>query len=183
MDGEPTQKAAGMNDEWLEGLDEYVDSDEELLKALDTDAQLPVTLEPDDDDYEPYAYNPEVVPPWTTALVFDVALGLEDEETILYRHGLDSGDWCHINAHPLFQRQVAEQARDINETGVSFRTKARIQAEMYLKNVDQMIAAPHTDQKVRLEAIRSMVKWADLEPKQQKEEGTGFNQVNIQINM
>jgi len=175
-----------MNDEWLEGMDDYVDGDTALAEALDippADVAPTHLVEYEEDDYHPDDYHPQMVSPWTTALVFDVALGLESDETLLARHGITLAEWRHINTHPLFLRQVAEQAREIGENGISFRAKAKIQAEMYLKDIDQMIASQSTDQKVRLEAIRSMVKWAGLEPTPNKEEGSNVPQVNIQINM
>lgn len=179
-----------MNDEWLEGLQDYVTEDDDLAAALDLPVDPPTTpalrIAPppdDDEDGDYYHYRPETVPPWTPALVFDVALGLESEEVIFNRHGITEQEWHHINTHPLFHRQVAEQTRELSETGVSFRAKARVQAEMYLVDIDRMVASPNTDQKVKLEAIRSMVKWGNLEPAPAKEEGTGAPQVNIQINM
>ena len=185
-----------MNDEWLQGLDDYDTPDDDtvtsdLAAALDLPAHeekpsaSPPSLYPDEDEYPDYRqdYNPQTVPPWTAALVFDVALGLEGHETVLQRHGVTPEEWDHINAHPLFQRQVAEQAREMGETGVSFRSKARVQAEMYLVQLDQMIHSPSTDQKVKLEAIRSVVKWGGLEPQPSKEEGNSTPQVNVQINM
>ena len=182
-----------MNTEWMAGLEDYADDD--LAAALDIPPPPPAPTtedvpffapgiydEPEEDNYA-YQYSPQTVPPWTPALVFDVALGLETEETLFDRHGLTTDAWAHINTHPLFLRQVADQAREMGESGLTFRTKARIQAEMYLEDIDRMVASPNTDQKVKLEAIRSMVKWGNLEPVPSKEDGVGVAQVNVQIIM
>jgi len=184
-----------MNDEWLVGLDEYdtpgrPSVDDDLAVALDLPADHPVHLtagpaydeDEDPDDY-PAVYAPQVVPPWTTALVFDVALGLDAEDVIFRRHNITREEWEHISTHPMFLRQVGEQAREMGETGIGFRAKAKVQAEMYLVDIDRMVASPSTDQKVKLEAIRSVVKWAGLEPTPSREEGSSTPQVNIQINM
>lgn len=205
MDNLPSQEKerSVVNDEWLEGLDEYIDStyDGELAEVLDlppvdtsthtitaatTAALSDSSFYEDEDNEAPYiapVYAPQVVAPWTAALAFDVALGLDTIETLLERHGITPQDWEHIAGNHLFNRQVAEQAREMGETGVSFRGKARVQAEMYLVDLDKMIASPGTDQKVKLEAIRSVVKWAGLEPRPDKEEANKMPQVNIQINM
>jgi len=176
-----------MNEEWTAGMEGYVDTaDEELAAALDLpDNPTLLALREDDDEptYRHYRYDPQTVPPWTPALVFDVALGLEDEDTLFARHSLTKQDWENINTHPMFLRQVAEQARDMGESGLSFKAKAKIQAEMYLTDIDRMVSSPATDQKVRLEAIRSMVKWGGLEPIPNKEDGAGVTQVNLQIIM
>ena len=177
----------------MAGLEDYADDD--LAAALDIPSPPPAPTtedvpffapgiydEPEEDNYA-YQYSPQTVPPWTPALVFDVALGLETEETLFDRHGITKDAWAHINTHPLFLRQVADQAREMGESGLTFRTKARIQAEMYLEDIDRMVASPNTDQKVKLEAIRSMVKWGNLEPVPNKEDGVGVAQVNVQIIM
>lgn len=183
-----------MNDEWLAGLDEYdtpgrPSVDDDLVVALDL-GEPPATLftpgpvyDEDDELEDRYTYAPQVVPPWTPALVFDVAMGLDGEEVIFHRHGITHDDWDHISTHPMFLKQVAQQARELGESGMGFRAKAKVQAEMYLVDIDRMVASPTTDQKVKLEAIRSVVKWAGLEPTPSKEEGSSAPQVNIQINM
>ena len=103
-----------MNDEWLVGLDEYdtpgrPSVDDDLAVALDLPADHPVHLtagpaydeDEDPDDY-PAVYAPQVVPPWTTALVFDVALGLDAEDVIFRRHNITREEWEHISTHPMF---------------------------------------------------------------------------------
>lgn len=161
-----------MNEEWLTGLEDYV-ADE-----------LPAGVFLPEDD-EPDAHWPvsQVEPPWSSALVFDVALGVDDTSVLLQRHGLTPTDWERITSTPHFIRQVAEQARDLAETGLSFRAKAKVQAEMYLIETDRIVYSPHTDAKTKLEAIRSVVKWAELEPRPDKDERASAPMVNIQINM
>jgi len=169
-----------MNDEWLAGLGEYV---EEIPPRLAPTSRFPVSTDDLPEHDPPYGYHPQSVPPWTPALVFDVALGLEGIETILSRHDLTEAAWEHINSHPLFHRQVGVQARELSENGVSFRAKAKVQAEMYLVDLDHMISSPTTDQKVKLDAIKYVTKVADLEPRADKTESNGAPQVNIQINL
>lgn len=167
-----------MNDDMMMGLDQY----EEVPPPPAPAAHFPVPME-DPEVVEPWEYDSQVSPPWNTALALDVALGIASTDEILDRHDLSTDEYQRIVAHPLFIRQVAQQAREIVENGLSFRTKAKVQAEMYLLELDKMVMAPTTEQKVKLEAIKYVTKVADLEPKVTKEEGSNGPTVNIQINL
>ena len=72
--------------------------------------------------------------------------------------------------------------RDVRENGASFRAKARIQAESYLPVVDDMIWDKEIAPSTRLDAVKSVVRWGDLEPKEKKEQAQQTQpQINVQI--
>lgn len=103
--------------------------------------------------------------PWPSRLPFDVALGVEDSDEICLRHDIDPDTLIALLAHPLFQKQVDQHKQDILANGLSFKTKARIQAETYLSELDDIIADKTIGAGLRLQAIQSVVKYAGLEPK------------------
>jgi hypothetical protein len=120
---------------------------------------------------------------WPARLSFDVALGMDEEEDILTRHGIPPAAWAVIRDNPLFRREVGEHRRRMGEEGVTFKAKAKVQAEEYLKTLDVLVTDPVVDPRVRLEAIRSVVKWAGLEPRPESE-GAGFgNAIQVNINL
>ena len=120
---------------------------------------------------------------WPARLSFDVALGIESLEDILTRHGLDDMAWAVICENPLFIREVVEHRKRLSEDGVTFKAKAKVQAEVYLQTLDELVNDATIDPKVRLEAIKSVVKWAGLEPKPAEGSGGVGNAIQVNINL
>lgn len=107
--------------------------------------------------------------PWTDRLALDVALSLEDssftiDELLTYHH-LTEDQLLSISADPLFQRAVRSMRDEVREKGLTFRMKARVMADSLLKTSWQIIHSESTPPSVKSELIRSTVKWANLEPK------------------
>lgn len=149
----------------------YYVGDDDLFSGVADTLGVPVEREP----------APKVT--WPPRLAFDLALGLDSEEIILDRHMITAEQWEILKSNPLFLREVIERKKDLTDQGVTFRAKAKIQAEEYLLTIDALINDTTVDPKVRLEAIRSMVKWAGLEPKEDKEKATLNNAVQVNINI
>jgi hypothetical protein len=119
---------------------------------------------------------------WPPRLSFDVALGVEDEETIRERYGMDAEEFAHIMAQPAFRVELATHYSVLRETGATFAVKAKLIAEEKLQEMYEIISSKLVDAKVRMETWRAVVKAAGLEEKA----GAGINAnaqtVNIQIN-
>lgn len=120
--------------------------------------------------------------PWHPRLAFDVALG-EDREVLYDRYNLSPNELDSLYLTAAFRREVAEHGRSIREEGVTFRQKAKVQAEMYLEVLDDIVNDVEVSAATRLDAIKSVVKWGDLEPKVDKTAGNVMPQFNIQINL
>jgi len=118
---------------------------------------------------------------WSPMLVMDLAIGVDDLETILTTHNLTKAELDRLFEVPTFRHEVAMMRREVRENGVTFGKKARIQAEQYLETLDLMMANPDTPPSVRLDIFKTLTKLAGLEPKNKEE--TQVPQVNIQINM
>jgi UDP-N-acetyl-D-mannosaminuronate dehydrogenase len=119
---------------------------------------------------------------WPATLVTDLALGLDPLDDILLRHNVPQHRWDVLASHPAFIRAVATQAKEFGESGLTFRAKARAQAEDYLQQIDQIVVDATVDPKARIDAIKSVVKWAGLEPREEASQSSS-PQVNIQINL
>ena len=96
---------------------------------------------------------------WQSTLVMDVALGV-DEETICEVYGLQYTQLQAIKAHPSFTKRHQQLAEELQKEGVSFRMKARMQAEELLKTSFAMIHNDDVDPKVRAKLISDTIRWA-----------------------
>lgn len=124
---------------------------------------------------------------WTERLAFDIALRLEgsgEEVTeILERHQIDAPTLLVFNKDPIFLRQVGKFRDEIRDKGVTFRLKARTQAEELLKTSWVLIHSPDVSPAVKADLIKSTVKWAGLEPKGDVSAESGAGGVRITINL
>jgi len=124
---------------------------------------------------------------WTERLAFDVALRLEgsgeDVAEILERHQINVSTLLVFNKDPVFLRQVGKFRDEIRDKGVTFRLKARTQAEELLKTSWVLIHSPDVSAAVKADLIKSTVKWAGLEPKGDVSAENGTGGVRITINL
>jgi len=97
--------------------------------------------------------------PWTDRLVFDVAIG-DSIEAIMARYELTEEQIEDLLIHPTFTKAVDDQRRNIVENGIGFKYKSKLLAEEYLESLDGIVRDPSTSAAVRLDAIKSITKWA-----------------------
>ena len=112
---------------------------------------------------------------WHPKLPFDIAMGLS-AETVCVAYEITQEDLNRLFHTQAFRRDVSKHEQEIRENGISFRSKAKIQAEMYLEELHELILDAQTPASIRLNAIQSIVKWAGLEPKEDKQ--TAAVQIN-----
>jgi len=110
--------------------------------------------------------------PWPSRLPFDIALGIDGMTILEERYDLSSDQIVYLMAVPEFQRQVRQHRDEILANGVGFKQKAKLQAETYLAEVDIIVADKSISAAVRMDAIKSTVKWAGLS-NEGKDSGSG----------
>lgn len=121
--------------------------------------------------------------PWDPRLVLDLAIGVDALDEILLRYGLTEQEFSILSETMAFRRELAMAMRDARENGAPFAQKAKVQAEAYLEVLDDLVYSNATPANVRLEAIRSIVKWGRLEPpKESKDDAVNATQINVSIN-
>lgn len=124
---------------------------------------------------------------WSDRLAFDIALRLEgsgeEVDEILARHSLTPHDLLVFNKDAVFLKKVASFRDEIREKGVTFRMKARSQAEELLTTSWLLIHNPEVSAAVKADLIKSTVKWAGLEPKNDVSDGAPAGGVRITINL
>jgi len=124
---------------------------------------------------------------WSDRLAFDVALMLEGSGESLpevqERHGISADDLITFNKDKVFLKKVESYREDIKEKGMTFKLKARAQAEELLTTSWTLIHSAEVAPSVKADLIKSTIKWGGLEPKNDAvSEGQG-NGVKITINL
>jgi hypothetical protein len=131
--------------------------------------------------------EPQQYTEWNDRLAFDIALRLEGsgEELpeICLRHNIITRDILRFNKDPVFRSKVQALRDDIKANGVTFKMKARAQAEELLTTSWLMIHNPDVSPAVRADLIKSTVKWAGLEPKPNEVDTNTGGGVKITINL
>ena len=123
---------------------------------------------------------------WNDRLAFDIALTLEGSgETlneIVARHNISASDLLVFNADPVFRKKVEHYRAEVRDKGLTFKLKARAQAEELLTTSWLLIHDPAVSPAVKADLIKSTVKWAGLEPKTDVATDAGGG-VKITINL
>lgn len=119
---------------------------------------------------------------WQTSLVLDVAMGV-DPEIICDAYGLQYTQLRATMELPSFQARLEATRKELEKEGASFKLKAQMQAEEYLKTSFALAQDQNVDPKVRLNVIESTVRWAGFDkPAGQADAGSG-NGISIHINL
>lgn len=124
---------------------------------------------------------------WSDRLAFDVALRLEGSgeaiADILTRHSITPLDMQDFGKDPVFLKRVEHYRSEVRDKGLTFKLKARAQAEELLKTSWLLIHSPDVSAAVKADLIKSTVKWAGLEPKNEPMDAGGAGGVRITINL
>lgn len=106
---------------------------------------------------------------WSDRLALDVALTLEGSgetlQEVMNRHHITVSDVLQFNEDPLFLKKVDGFRAEVRDKGMTFRMKARAQAEELLTTSWLLIHSPEVSAAVKADLIKSTVKWGGLEPR------------------
>ena len=124
---------------------------------------------------------------WSDRLAFDIALTLEGSgetlQEVMTRHKIAASDIIAFNADPVFLKKVEHYREEVREKGLTFKLKARAQAEELLTTSWMLIHDPAVSPAVKADLIKSTVKWGGLEPKNDVVAEGGAGGVRITINL
>lgn len=113
--------------------------------------------------------EPHIQASWNNRLAFDLALVLEGSglalDELFEAHHISQDDLLVFNKDPIFLKTVQQYRDEIKEKGLSFRLKARAQAEELLTTSWQIIHDTDTSPAVKADLIKWTAKVANLEPK------------------
>ena len=104
---------------------------------------------------------------------------------ILARHGITPAELVHYNQDSMFLKKVMHLREEIKEKGMTFRLKAKAQAEELLTTSWTIIHSPEVSAAVKAKLIADTVRWGGLEPPKDVlvADGGGGGGVTIQINL
>tara|TARA_R100001510_G_C7642216_1_gene199797 strand:+ start:719 stop:1204 length:486 start_codon:yes stop_codon:yes gene_type:complete len=123
---------------------------------------------------------------WSDRLAFDIALMLEGSgeslEEVQARHNVTADAIIDFNKDKVFLKKVESYRNEIKEKGMTFKLKARAQAEELLTTSWTLIHSPETSSAVKADLIKSTVKWGGLEAKSHNmEESSGGVKITINL--
>ena len=106
--------------------------------------------------------------PWSDRLAMDIALVLEASgetlDEVMGRHSITVDDLGRYNSDKVFLHKVGYLREEIRTKGMTFRLKARAQAEELLTTSWTLIHSSDVSAAVKADLIKSTVKWGGLEP-------------------
>ena len=125
---------------------------------------------------------------WSDRLAMDVSLMLENSgesiDEVMARHNITVDDMGRFNTDKVFLKKVEELRSEIRVNGMTFKLKARAQAEELLTTSWTLIHSPDVSAAVKADLIKATVKWGGLEPKiHEGMEGGTSGGVSITINL
>jgi hypothetical protein len=106
-------------------------------------------------------------------IAYSIALGLSSPSEVIAKYGLTMEQGKALIAMPGFVATVKKYRDEISTQGVSFRLKAKIQAEDLLTHSYVLATDPEVPAAVRADLIKWTAKMAGLEPEGKGEKGGG----------
>jgi hypothetical protein len=121
---------------------------------------------------------------WPPTLPIEIALKTASMSDIRDAYGYSPEEWSALRDNPEFLVDLAAAVQMVKEEGMSFKLKARLQAEELLKTSWRLIHAPidEVPSSVKADLIKATARWAGYDAKDAAAAGAG-NQLNIQINL
>lgn len=114
-------------------------------------------------------------------LPMELALKIDTPQNICAHYGITKAQFAAIISHPIFIQQYQQAIENLKVEGMSFKVKARMQAEDFLTTSFAMVKNPATSDAVRADLIKNTVRWAGYDAK--ATDSGGGSSFNIQINL
>jgi hypothetical protein len=123
----------------------------------------------------PLEYKPKMVsfPQLSEEMIASIALGMEDDLIVASRHGMSVEEYAELAAQPWFQLQVQMKRSEYEKNGVTFKAKAAWMAGELLDQVYVTAASGDASLSQKHEVLKTLIKAAGLEPKEEKLKDTG----------
>jgi hypothetical protein len=116
---------------------------------------------------------PEIYRTKHERLCCELALRLDDADAIFASYGYDADSAALLCESQAFISLLERITKEIQLSGLSFKTKAKAIAEEALPYAYEMLSDPQCSSAVRLGTIQWVAKMAGHEPKEAKDEKTG----------
>jgi hypothetical protein len=112
-------------------------------------------------------------------MLVELACGMEDSLTIANRYGYTTEEFGALAQWEPFRRQLEAKKSELSQSGYTFRLQNAFFAEDVGKDLYVLAKGNDIPFSQKLEAYKTFVKFADLEPKNQQSvaQGSGFSVV------
>ncbi len=110
---------------------------------------------------------------WPARLPFDLAMQIETPEETLAQYGLTPEQGAKLLQNETFAKLVRGYRAVIVSEGLSFKTKAKLQAEELLEHAFMLATDPDVAPAVRMDSIKWHSRVAGLDPGKDGEGGAG----------
>lgn len=143
-----------------------------------------MSLEAQDIGDEPLEYGQKQVsfPQVSEEMLASIALGMEDELIVAARHGLSVEQYEALAAQKWFQLQITVKRSEFEKNGITFKAKASWMAGELLDQVYLSAASPDSSLNQKHEVLKTLIKAAGLEAKEEKQVQTGPSfQISIDL--
>lgn len=94
-------------------------------------------------------------------------------DQVVKSEGLTLAEYQDIETNPVFQGYLTRYINELKDSGFSFEAKCRVLAEDLLPSFYHMARDPDIPAPVRAKVVENLVKWANLEPKNDVKVGSG----------
>lgn len=120
---------------------------------------------------------------WPPTLPIEIALKTAPMNDIRDAYGYSEAEWWALKDNPDFLADLAAAVEMVRQEGMSFKLKAKLQAEELLKTSWRLIHAPidEVPSSVKADLIKATARWAGYDTKDVA--AGGGNNLNIQINL
>ena len=115
-------------------------------------------------------------------IAYEIALGLASPSEVFQRYGVTERRARELIANPVFVSTITKYKEEVAEGGISFRLKAKIQAEDLLSHSYILATDPEVPAAVRADLIKWTAKMANLEP-DTKNKGEGGGGAGFTLNI
>lgn len=101
---------------------------------------------------------------WDPRLPYELALEMAEPMEVFEKYGIEKDDAIRLLKNPVFVAKLRAYRAEIISKGVSFRMKAKVQAEDLLTHSYEMATDPETPPSVRADLIKWTAAVAELGP-------------------
>ena len=122
---------------------------------------------------------------WPPTLPVELALRVATPPEIQKEYGYSDEEWAMLRENPVFLKDLADACKMVREEGMSFKLKARLQADELLKTSWRLIhgAPDEVPSSVKADLIKATMRWAGYEEKPGAGAASNMTALNIQINL
>src|SRR5574343_848931 len=104
--------------------------------------------------------------PLTPSLVIEDALGLFADDELCMRHNITLGTLTSLRVLPGYEAAKRNAREEIVEKNLTFKYKARLQAEQGLSLAWKWMNDPEAPVKDKLAVLKELTNWGELAPKE-----------------